>query len=59
MKDLKFIETINMQPSWESLLPLFYEWIDTGTQSQKDFVKDELKRLCKLADNLHHKNEEI
>ncbi len=33
------------------LYPLFCQFIDTGGEEQKKYIKDELKRLCELADN--------
>lgn len=44
------VETIDVTPKWEGLYPLFVEWIDSGTSEQKQYVKEELLKLCKSTD---------
>ena len=46
----KVIKTIDVTPKWVALYPLYAEWIDSGTKEQKQLVKDELLKLCKVAD---------
>jgi len=38
---------------WEGLYPLYAEWIDSGTLEQKQLVKEELLKLCKVADKFN------
>lgn len=37
-------------PTWESLMTLFFEWIESGNPSQKETAKSELMRLAKTCD---------
>ena len=41
---------IDITPSWTGLMPLFIEWLATGTQTQKDLAKSELIKVGKIAD---------
>jgi len=43
-------ETIDITPTWNGLYPIFCEWIDRGSSKQKQLLKDELKKLVKIAD---------
>lgn len=46
----KLVGTIDLTPKWEGLYPIYAEWIDSGTPGQKQLVKEELLKLCKVAD---------
>jgi len=48
----KKIGTIDATPKWINIYPDMCEMIDHGTAKQKIYVKDELKRLCILADKV-------
>lgn len=52
----KSVETIDVTPKWVALFPLYCEWIDSGTKDQKQLVKDELLKLCKVADEVNEDN---
>jgi len=43
-------KTIDATPTWESLMGLFFEWIESGTPIQKETAKSELMRLAKTCD---------
>ncbi|VVB59098.1 Uncharacterised protein [uncultured archaeon] len=46
----KLIAIVDVTPKWVDLYPLFCEWIDSGSKEQKEYLKGELLRLCKVAD---------
>ena len=46
----KLVGIIDVTPTWEGLYSLYAEWIDFGTSEQKQLVKEELLKLCKVAD---------
>lgn len=52
----KVIGTIDVTPKWVALYPVYAEWIDSGTKEQKQLVKDELLKLCKVADAVNAKS---
>lgn len=52
----KFAGTINITPKWIDLYHLYSEWIDSGRPEQKQLVKDELLKLCRLADEVNKSN---
>ena len=59
-KDEK-VTTIDVTPKWIDLYPIYAEWVDSGSQKQKQLLKDELLKLCKVADAynaMNTKNEE-
>lgn len=43
------MKTINVTPSWQSLFPIFKDMIFYGTAGQKEYVCEELEKLCKVA----------
>lgn len=45
-------KTIDITPRWEGLFPLFSNWMDNGTREQKELVKSEFLKLCKIADRV-------
>ena len=50
-------ETIDITPAWVGLVPLFVEWIETGTASQKMLAINEITKIATLADIIkEHKN---
>lgn len=44
------MQKIDIEPTWASLKSLYAEWIDKGTNDQKQIVKDDLGKLTDLAD---------
>ena len=48
----KKIGTIDITPDWITIYPNLCDMIDYGSTKQKIYVKDELKRLCVLADKV-------
>ena len=55
MEKKKFAGMIDIEPKWISLYPLFCGWIDNGSKTQKDTLKQELKKLCLLADKIRQR----
>ena len=53
----KKIGTIDITPDWIAIYPNLCEMIDHGSLEQKIYIKDELKRLCVLADKVKVKKE--
>ena len=51
----KKIGMIDVTPDWITIYPNLCVMIDYGTAKQKIYVKDELKRLCILADKVKRK----
>jgi hypothetical protein len=49
------MRTINCAPTWTGLLPLFREYIFNGTEAQKQYLYEELTRLCALVDRQNAK----
>lgn len=50
------VKLVDATPTWESLVPLFSEWIDRGSDSQKEYVKEELLKLARAVDAQNAKN---
>jgi len=50
IKKTKVIATIDCEPKWKDLLPLYADWIRHGTSEQKELVIKELEKLCKVGD---------
>lgn len=46
----KAVITIDCEPKWEDLVPLFSNWILNGIVKQKELVIKELKKLAKVGD---------
>ena len=46
----KVIATIDCEPKWEDLVPLYSDWIRKGTFEQKELVIKELEKLAKVGD---------
>lgn len=46
----KFIRTLDLTPTWESLLPIFFDQIENGNEAQKKIAKEELTRLARAMD---------
>lgn len=47
------MKTIDCTPKWEALHKLYADWVDSGNDIQKQLVKDELLKLCKIADRVN------
>ena len=48
---------INVTPKWENLTPMFFHWIESGLESQREFAKEEVNRLAKIVDTfMEHRN---
>lgn len=43
-------KTIDATPQWEGIYPLLEQFIRDGNSQQRDYVCDEVKKLCKIAD---------
>jgi len=50
IKKSKVIATINCEPKWEDLFPLYSDWIRYGTSEQKELVIKALGILVKVGD---------
>ena len=44
------VQTIDMTPSWEGLLPYLLTLVQDGTIEARRIAMDELRRMAKLAD---------
>ena len=53
---LEIIGSVDLTPSWVGLYSTFCNWIDSGNKQQKETVKAELLKLCKMADDLNEVN---
>ena len=59
MKKVKTVpETIDVTPKWIHLLPMFFQWLESGAPQQKKFAQDEIRRLATIVDTFmehrHH-----
>ena len=45
-------ETIDITPKWQNLVSMYFQWIENGLESQREFAISELTRLAKIADKL-------
>ena len=41
---------IDCEPKWENIVPLYCEWLEYGTDMQKEIAKEELKKIAVVAD---------
>ena len=46
------VKTINLTPSWRSLVPLFVEWLQGGTASQRATAIEHLNQMAEVMDEL-------
>lgn len=46
-------ETIDVTPTWESLYPVFEDFIMNGSRKQKEHVCSELLNLCRVVDQMN------
>ena len=59
VKEVEQMETIDIEPKWINLYPLFCRFIEDGTKTQKELLKKELKKLCKCADIVRQTQKEV
>jgi len=53
----KEIKRIDVTPEWTTLMPMFFNWIAAGNESQKKLAKEEITRIAGIVDILmKHKN---
>ena len=45
-------KTIDLTPSWKSLVPLFVEWLHEGTASQRAIAIKHLNQMAEVMDQL-------
>lgn len=43
--------TLNLTPSWKTAISFYIEWLQTGTESQKELAKSDLLRLAEELDS--------
>jgi|18_taG_2_1085343.scaffolds.fasta_scaffold190231_1 hypothetical protein len=48
--------TMDLTPSWETVVEFYIEWLQRGTEKQKQLAKDDLRKLAKTVDEY---NEEL
>ena len=41
---------MNLTTKWETAVEFYIEWLQTGTEKQKELAKDDLRRLATIAD---------
>ena len=51
-------KTVSIAPSWVGIYPIMKDMIMSGTKEQKVYVCEELKMLCRLADEHNKQNEQ-
>ena len=44
---------IDLTPNWVDLLDEFFEWIQSGKSEQVERAKNELLKICSLADEIN------
>lgn len=50
------MKTIDATPTWMGIFPMMKEFIYNGNEGQKDYVVQELERLCKAVDEINAQN---
>jgi len=45
-------QKIDIEPKWVDLMPLFFEWLEYGKESQKETAKNEIMKIAETADIL-------
>lgn len=45
-------KTIDIEPKWVDLMPLYFDWIENGKKSQRDLAKKEILKIAETADVL-------
>lgn len=50
IKKRKLITTVDCEPLWVNLVPLYCEWLKQGTESQKKIARDDILKIAKVAD---------
>lgn len=48
---MKEQRTMNVSPSWKTAISFYIEWLQTGTESQKELAKSDLLRLAEELDS--------
>lgn len=50
VKKGKIVATVDCEPLWVDLVPLFCEWLEQGTESQKEIARNDILKIAKIAD---------
>lgn len=58
IKKGKSVATIDCEPLWVNLVPLYYEWLEQGTESQKEIAKNDILKIAKIADVIRQAQKE-
>lgn len=53
IKEKLAYETVDITPTWESLYPVFEDFIMNGSRKQKEHVCSELLNLCRVVDQMN------
>jgi len=49
----KMVKSIDITPTWESLLPFYFDQLDHGNDKSKDLVKGEITRMAQALDKFN------
>ena len=44
------IVTIDIEPKWINLIPLYADWLEHGTTEQKELARKEIKKMAVVCD---------
>ena len=44
--------SIDIEPLWTDLAPMFCEWLENGTDEQKDLARSEIQKMAVAAAHL-------
>lgn len=50
MKQQKTIRVIDITPTWVNLLPILFDFLQSGNQAQQALAKEEITKMAKAAD---------
>lgn len=50
--------TLDIEPDWNDIVPMYIEWLRTGTKRQKELAEEEFIKLGKIASHYRKQQKE-
>ena len=47
--------TLDIEPDWNDIVPMYIEWLRTGTKRQKELAEEEFIKLGRIASHFRKK----
>jgi hypothetical protein len=49
---------LDIEPDWNDLVPMYCDWLETGTKFQKELARKEFIKIGKVASHYRKKQKE-